>query len=387
MTIRRETDMRQPYNRPALSGRITCCLAVLALIALPVAASENEPEGQGYRVEHLMKQQDVIFGFDFLPDGDILFTERGGALRRLHPRSGRITSISGIPAVAAGGQGGLLDVRLAADFATTARVYLTWSEPTSADQATTAWGDGVLAGSELRDFHRRFSADAISHNDIHYGSRLEFDDAGHLFVSIGERNERQQAQNPGVHNGKILRFNRDGTVPHDNPFSNQPGIRAEIWSLGHRNPQGLAFDPATRSLWEAEFGPQGGDEINRIQPGRNYGWPVITYGREYHGPRIGEGTEKPGMEQPVTYYTPSISPSGIGLYTGNRFPAWQGNLFVATLSGQQLRRLVLRDGRVVQQEILLDDRGWRFRQVRTGPDGYLYFSTDDGRIGRLVPDR
>jgi glucose/arabinose dehydrogenase len=387
MTIRRETDMRQPYNRPALSGRITCCLAVLALIALPLAASENEPEGQGYRVEHLMKQQDVIFGFDFLPDGDILFTERGGALRRLHPRSGRITSISGIPAVAAGGQGGLLDVRLAADFATTARVYLTWSEPTSADQATTAWGDGVLAGSELRDFHRRFSADAISHNDIHYGSRLEFDDAGHLFVSIGERNERQQAQNPGVHNGKILRFNRDGTVPHDNPFSNQPGARAEIWSLGHRNPQGLAFDPATRSLWEAEFGPRGGDEINRIEPGRNYGWPVITYGREYHGPRIGEGTEKPGMEQPVTYYTPSISPSGIGLYTGNRFPAWQGNLFVATLSGQQLRRLVLRDGRVVQQEILLDDRGWAFRQVRTGPDGYLYFSTDDGRIGRLVPDR
>ncbi|MGI9212200.1 MAG: PQQ-dependent sugar dehydrogenase [Methylococcaceae bacterium] len=343
-----------------------------------------QSEGMTYEVERLIKQSDVIWGFDFLPDGDILFTERGGMLKRLNPRTGRITVMEGAPAVAAGGQGGLLDVRLDPDFAQTHWVYLTYSEPLTANLKTTAWGRGRLDGDQLKDFRRLFSATATNDKSIHFGARIEFDGQNHLFVSVGERDERHKAQDLSVHNGKILRFNRDGTVPADNPLYGNNNTRPEVWSWGHRNPQGLAFNPMTQTLWSAEFGPMGGDEINQIRPGLNYGWPVITHGREYYGPGIGEGTEKPGMEPPVAYYVPSISPSGIGFYTGNRFPGWQGNLFVATLSGQHLRRLVIQDDRVVKQEVLLNDLGWRFRQVRTGPDGYLYFSTDDGRLARLV---
>lgn len=358
---------------------------LMLLTVLTPDAWAYQSEGMTYEVESLMKQSDVIWGFDFLPDGDILFTERSGMLKRLVPRTGRITVIEGVPAVAVGGQGGLLDVRLDPDFTQTHWVYLTYSEPLASSQKTTAWGRGRLDGNQLKDFRRLFSATATNDKSIHFGSRIEFDTQNHLFVSVGERDERHKAQDLSVHNGKILRFNRDGSTPSDNPLYGDTHARPEIWSWGHRNPQGLAFNPMTQTLWSAEFGPMGGDEINRIRSGVNYGWPVITYGREYYGPGIGEGTEKPGMEPPVAYYVPSISPSGIGFYTGTRFPAWQGNLFVATLSGQHLRRLVIKDDRVVKQEVLLNDLGWRFRQVRTGPDGYLYFSTDDGRMARLIP--
>lgn len=358
-------------------------LLLILFTAMTPGLRADESGDQAYTVESLMKQQDVIFGFDFLPDGDILFTERSGFLKRLNPRTGRVSLIEGTPAVASGGQGGLLDIRLAPDFATSPWVYLTWSEPVSAGKKTTAWGRGRLEGNRLQDFRRLFSAVEASQSDIHFGSRIEFDGDNHLFVSVGERNERDKAQDLAVHNGKILRFNRDGTVPADNPFVNRTGARPEIWSLGHRNPQGLAFDGHT--LWSSEFGPRGGDEINRIQSGLNYGWPVITYGREYYGPGIGEGNAKPGLEQPAAYYVPSISPSGIGFYSGRPFPAWQGNLFVASLSGRHLRRLVLQDGAVVRQAVLLADKGWALRQVRTGPEGYLYVSTDDGRIARLIP--
>lgn len=366
-------------------SQILVLLCTLGLMSLPGFAYESE--GQVFTVEPLTKQQDVIFGFDFLPNGDILFTERGGTLKRLNPRSGRVAVVSGTPAVAVGGQGGLLDVRLPPDFEQDPWVYLTYSESLGNGNKTTAWGRGRLEGDQLKDFQRVFSAHASNGNDIHFGARIEFDGQNHLFVSIGERNDRQKAQDLAYHNGKILRFNRDGSIPCDNPFHGKSGVLPEIWSLGHRNPQGLAFNAITQTLWSAEFGPMGGDEINRIRPGLNYGWPIITYGREYYGLRIGEGTEKPGLEQPIVYYVPSISPSGIGFYSGDSFPAWRGNLFVAALSGQQLRRLVIEGERVVRQEILLDDRGWAFRAVRSGPDGYLYFSTNDGRIARLVPEK
>jgi len=367
--------------------RIRFCLSLLvvALDVVSPGALGRESGGEVFEVETLTKQQDSIFGFDFLPGGDILFTERGGSLKRLELRSGRATLIAGTPEVAGGGQGGLLDVRVSPDFATTSRVYLSYSEPLGDGKKTTALGCGRLDGNTLSAFQWLFSAVEASDSSIHFGSRIEFDGQGHLFLSVGERNERDKAQRLAFHNGKILRFTMEGGVPADNPYRDRADARPEIWSLGHRNPQGLAFDPVSQTLWSAEFGPRGGDEINQIRPGLNYGWPVVTYGREYYGPGIGEGVAKPGMEQPVAYYVPSISPSGIGFYGGDSFPAWKGNLFVAALGGQHLRRLVLQKGQVMRQEILLDDLGWRFRAVRTGPDGRLYFSTDEGRMGRLQP--
>ena len=202
-------------------------------------------------------------------------------------------------------------------------------------------------------------------------------------MAIGDREAREKVQKFDSVNGKIIRLNEDGTIPKVNAQakSNHP----EIWSYGHRNPEGLAIDPKTGDLWEAEMGPRGGDELNLIKPGVNYGWPVITYGREYSGPKIGEGTEKEGMEQPVAYWVPSISPSGIGFYEGNIFPKWKGDLFMATLSGLHLRRLTIQDQKVTNQEVMLKELGFRFRNVRQGPDGHLYFSTDNGIIAKIVP--
>ncbi len=204
-------------------------------------------------------------------------------------------------------------------------------------------------------------------------------------MTVGDRNKRHQAQDLGFHMGKVIRLNIDGTIPDDNPFVNKPGAKPEIWSFGHRNPQGLVRDMRNNDIWLVEMGPRGGDELNLIQRGKNYGWPVVTYGREYFGPKIGEGVSKPGMEQPVEYWVPSISPSGAQFYWADAFPKWKMNLFMGTLSGTHLRRLVIQDRRVVHQEALLGDLGLRFRNVRTGPQGYLYFSTDDGKLARLVP--
>lgn len=342
-------------------------------------------EGQTVRMQILSQQDDVIWGFDFLPDGRILFTERAGHLRLLDPEKGMVQNIEGSPRVTRQGQGGLLDIRVHPDFGRSGWIYLTYSESVG-DKMTTALGRGRLEGTELREFQKLFSAFEPNSNEIHFGSRIEFDGAGHIFMSVGDRNERDKAQSLNYDNGKILRLNEDGTAAAGNPFAQSPSARPEIWTYGHRNPQGLARHPATGELWSSEFGPRGGDEINRISPGANYGWPVITFGREYWGPRIGEGTAKVGMEQPVVYYVPSISPSGIAFYTGEAFPGWKHNLFVATLSGQHLRRLVIENGKVLKQEELLKDLDLKFRQVRPGPDGLLYFSTDDGKIGRLVPD-
>jgi glucose/arabinose dehydrogenase len=348
------------------------------------AGAVQESEVQKFVVETLAEREDVIWGFDFLPDGRIVFTEAGGKLVLLDPKTRWTQTVNGVPVVVRAGQGGLLDVRAHPDFARNRQLYLTYSEDAGGGNKTTALGLGRLEGTELRDYRKLFSAVEPSGEKIHFGSRLEFDGAGHLFMSVGERNDRHRAQDLRYDNGKILRFNLDGSIPPDNPFAKTPSARPEIWSYGHRNPQGLARNPATGELWSAEFGPRGGDEINLIRAGANYGWPVITYGREYYGPAIGEGTARPGMEQPVVYWVPSISPSGIGFYAGDRFPRWKGDLFVAALSGQHLRRLSF-DGKTVRQEVLLGDLGWRFREVRQGPDGLLYFSTDEGRLGRLVP--
>lgn len=352
---------------------------------LLLAASALAADGPAYTVEVLLQGRGVIWGFDFLPDGRILLTEREGALILFDPKSKKAVEVPGAPEVRARGQGGLLDVKLHPDFAKNGWAYLAYSEPVRGG-ATTALGRGKLAGGKLAGFTPLFSAQEPNRNDIHYGTRIVFD-GPHLFMTVGDRNDRHKAQDLGHHNGKVLRLTHDGQAAPGNPFEETAGALPEIWSYGHRNPQGLALRPGTRELWSCEFGPRGGDELNLIRPGRNYGWPVVTYGREYWGPKIGEGTHKKGMEQPVAHWTPVISPSGMNFYDGKAFPAWKGSLFIANLSSTHLRRLTLQGTKVVAEESLLGDKNWRFRHVRQGPDGYLYFSTDEGRLARLVPER
>lgn len=357
---------------------------ILFISSSAQSASEKnyQSAGEAFRFEILTQQKDVVWGFDFINEDQLIFTERGGALRSLNLKSKTVSNIDGVPIVYASGQGGLLDVRVHPK--EKSKIYFSFSEPTK-DGATTALAFAILQGASLTNFKKIFSAHQPNLNTIHFGSRIEFDGKGHLWLSIGDRDQRDRAQSLNFHNGKIIRLNEDGSIPADNPFSKDKTIKPEVWSYGHRNPQGLVRNTKTGELWEAEMGPRGGDELNLIRAGLNYGWPVITYGREYYGPKIGLGTSKEGMEQPIAYWVPSISPSALTIYTGHRFPKWQDNIFIGTLSGQHLRRLRLENSRVVEQEALLNDLQLRIRNVRTGLDGYLYFSTDDGKIARLVP--
>ncbi len=333
-----------------------------------------------FTFEVLLQQKDVVWGFDFLTDKQIIFTERGGALRVLDIDSKKVTDISGVPKVWVKGQGGLLDVRISPKKRNI--IFLTYSEPVG-EKATTAFATAKLDKNKLTNFKKIISAHEASEEEIHFGSRIEFDGKGHVFVTMGERNARTHVQDMSYHRGKVLRFNEDGTVPKDNPLVGKKDAKPEIWSWGHRSNQGLTRHPETGDIYLVEMGPRGGDEVNLIKKGANYGWPDVTYGREYYGPRIGV-TEKEGVEKPLVYWVPSISPSGANFYTGTKFINWKNNLFIGTLSGQHLRRIVLDKGKVIAQEELLNDLSFRIRNVRTGPDGALYISTDDGKIARLV---
>jgi glucose/arabinose dehydrogenase len=292
-----------------------------------------------------------------------------------------------LPEIAAHGQGGLLDVALHPDFAGNGLVYLSY-----AAQDVEGYGTevvrGRLDGNVLRDTEVIFRAEPKSGGGRHFGSRLVFHGDGRLFITLGDRGERNRAQDLGDHAGSVVRLADDGGVPADNPFAGRAGARGEIFSLGNRNVQGAALHPETGELWAHEHGPQGGDELNVIRAGINYGWPVITYGVEYGiGTAIGEGTSKQGMAQPLHYWVPSIAPSGMAFYTADRFPAWRGNLFVGSLKFRQLVRLVLEGEQVVHEERMLDDVLGRIRDVRQGPDGLLYLLTDapDGVLARIEP--
>lgn len=353
-------------------------MPLAAALALSLALRAVAAPSASFEVETLARTRDVIWGFDFLPDGRIIFTERGGRLVLWDPKTRAISEVEGAPPVRDRGQGGLLDVKLHPGFAKNRWVYLTWSHPVP-DGAATAFGRGRLEGAKLAGFERLFLSNAGGNRGEHFGSRIVFD-GPHVYVSLGERGRREDAQKPGRHNGKIVRLSHDGKPAG----ADIPGAAPGVWSLGHRNPQGLALRPGTNELWDAEFGPRGGDELNLVIEGANYGWPVATYGREYHGPRIGKPSEE-GMRGPDAHWTPSISPSGLAFYDGAAFPQWRGSAFLACLSGSEIRRVTFKDGKPAGQESLLDDLGWRFRMVRQGPDGLLYFSTDDGRLARLKP--
>jgi glucose/arabinose dehydrogenase len=328
------------------------------------------------------------WGMAFLPDGRLLVTERPGRLRIVGTDGKVGEPLEGVPAVSATGQGGLLDVQLDPEFAQNRLVYLSYAEPREGGNGT-AVARGTLGERGLDGVQVIFRQDVTINGRHHFGSRLVFDRSGRLFVTLGDRNsERARAQTLDSHIGKVVRIERDGKVPADNPFVGREGAKPEVWSYGHRNVQGAALHPATGELWTHEHGPRGGDELNRTLAGRNYGWPLVTYGVEYSGKTISESPTAPGIEPPVHYWVPSIATSGLLFYTGDRFPQWRGNAFVGGLSSQQVSRLEMDGNRVVREEVLFKGViGQRVRDVEQGPDGLIYLLSDqpDGQLLRIEP--
>jgi aldose sugar dehydrogenase len=375
-----------------LVSRPASALAALAFLALPALAQEAPRSPTPSAVKLPARVIDVArglqhpWGLAFLPDGRMLVTERPGRLRAV-TRGGQVSEpLAGVPEVVARGQGGLLDVALSPSFAQDRLVYLSYSEPGEGG-AGTAVARGRLGERGLEDTQVIWRQQPKVSGPNHWGSRLVFRPDGTLFVTLGDRFAyRDRAQDLAVTIGKIVRINADGSVPRDNPFVGRDGARPEIWSYGHRNIQSAALD-ATGQLWTVEHGARGGDELNNPQPGRNYGWPVITYGVDYSGARIGVGPSRPGMEQPIYYWDPVIAPSGALFYTGDAFPDWRGDLFVGSLVPGCLVRLRIDNHRVVGEERYLADLGARIRDVRQGPDGLIFLLTDSprGRILRLEP--
>ena len=365
-----------PDQRPAAAGQTRACAA-------PVSAAVN--------VTVLARGLDHPWAVEPLPDGALLVTERAGRLRIVSADGTLGQPIAGLPAVDARGQGGLLDVALSPGFASDRTIYWSYAEPRDGGNATSV-ARGVLSADRSRVEQVRVILRALPtyDGDKHFGSRLTFGPDGMLYVTLGERSDRgmrPQAQQLGSHMGKVLRVAPDGSAPADNPFVGQTGARPEIWTLGHRNVQAAAFDAQGR-FWVVEMGTQGGDELNLVERGKNYGWPVIAYGEEYSGQPINDGiTARTGLEQPVYYWDPVIAPSGAQWYSGSAFPAWRGNLFVGALKDRALVRLVFEGARVVGEERLLTDRKQRVRDVRQGPDGLLYLVTDesDGQLWRISP--
>jgi len=341
-------------------------------------------------VESVAKGLENPWGMQFLPDGRLLVTERPGRMR-IVSKDGKLSKpIAGVPEVAFYGQGGLLDVLLAPDFDKTGNIYFAYGEPREGDKNATSVARAKLVldddSGHLEDVKVIFRQEPAMKSKFHFGSRLVWAPDGTLFITTGDRNHlKDEAQNPANTVGKVVRINPDGSIPDDNP--KLEGWAPEVWSIGHRNIQGAALRPETGELFTLEHGPRGGDELNLTEKGKNYGWPVITYGINYDGSTITDLKEKEGLEQPVYYWVPSIATSGLAFYDGDLFPEWKGNVFVGGLGGERVERLVLDGNKVVAAEVLLNNRGDRIRDVRQGPDGALWLLTDhkDGEVLRVVP--
>ncbi len=358
---------------------------MLALLGLgPAFAADPAPSA--YRTVTVATGLENPWGMAFLPDGRMLVTERPGRLRIVSPEGKISPPVSGLPKIAAVGQGGLLDVALHPDFKTNKLVYFSYSEPGAGGQGTAA-ARGRLEGNALKDVRVIFRQKPKLSSVVHFGSRLVFAPDGTLYISMGDRGRMERAQDTRNHQGTIARVNDDGSIPKDNPFVGRADALPEIYTYGNRNVQGMALNPWTGIVWAQEHGPKGGDEVNILKPGANYGWPAITYGIDYDGSAISNLTQKEGMEQPLLHWTPSIAPSGMAFYDGDKFPHWKGDLFVGALKDRHLRRVDLDGGKVVRQEILLKELNERIRDVRAGPDGYLWVLTDarDGKLIRIEP--
>lgn len=393
---------------PATAQRPAPWWAVLAALAVTAAAPPSPAVGQGpvfraergpYRVSTVVPELQDPWSMAWLPNGDMLVTERPGRLRVVRGGVLQPESIAGVPPVRYGGQGGLLDVVLHPDFATNQLVYLSYSKPNAeGTEGTTAVVRGRLVGNRLEGVEEIFEARAWSRGEAHYGSRLAFDEDNYLFITVSDRavdplsvpRDQHPAQDLSNHQGTVVRLHDDGRVPSDNPFVNRAGALPEIWSYGHRSLQGLAFDPQTGDLWASEHGAQGGDELNLILPGRNYGWPVVGFGVNYGGQTIHAERQRDGMMDPVQHWTPSIGPSGLMIYDGDRFPEWRGSAFVGGLSGLQIARVPLiaegegyMVGRLERPPLMLGFG--RIRDIRQGPDGFIYVAIDDRQGGTMTP--
>jgi aldose sugar dehydrogenase len=382
-TFFRATDL----CRAALAA--SCVMAATASVHAQSAATVVATEKARVRLETVADGLDRPWGLAFLPDGRALVTEKPGRLR-LVAVDGRLSEpMKGLPEVDPNRQGGLLDVAVDPEFAKNGTIYLSYTEPRGEGRNGTSVARARLGRTGLEDVRVIFRQEPALGGGHHFGSRLVFRDDGTLFITLGDRsNGRELVQKLDTHIGKVVRIDRDGKAPADNPFRNQPGARPELWSIGHRNIQGAAIDPATGELWTNEHGPRGGDELNLTRGGENYGWPLVSHGVEYSGTSVGPRTEAPGLVSPVHYWVPSIGTSGLAVYSGPKFPAWQGNMFVGGLVSMDVARLELRNGKVVHEERLFrKELGKRIRTVVTGPDGALYLLTDegDGQIVRVVP--
>lgn len=372
--------------RFAIAAMISLALSTPALSVMTDAPKASKSQ---VKVETVAKGLEHPWGMQFLPDGRILVTERPGRMRIVGKDGAISKPIGNVPPVAAYGQGGLLDVALAPDFATSGTLFFSYAEPRSNGESATAVARAQLvedAGlARLEDVTVIFRQQPGFANGLHFGSRIVVAPDGKLFVTLGERFQMQYAQDLSRHWGKVIRINADGTVPDDNPFVGKTGARPEIWSYGHRNPQAAALHPQTGELWVVEHGARGGDEVNIARKGLNYGWPVISYGAHYSGEAIRR--EREGTEQPLYYWDPSIAPSGMAFYTSDLAPQWKGNLFVGALALTHLSRLVLDGEAVTGEEKLLEDLNARIRDVRQGPDGAIYVATDSpqGQILRVTP--
>ena len=359
------------------------CYFALSFMPHSVLAEEDTD----YRITSIATDLGVAWGMVFLTPETMLITEREGYLLKLDLHTGNISDIAGVTwDIVTLGQGGLLDVAIADDYQQTGWIYFSYSKPVEG-QSVTALARAKLLEDELVEWQDLFISQSRSPTSIHFAGRIAFDNQGHVFLSIGDRGVRDNAQDRTNHAGTIVRLNMNGNIPEDNPFIQDDKALDEIWSYGHRNPQGLFFNNKTQQLWSIEHGPRGGDEINLIEKGKNYGWPTISYGKEYLSfAAVGEGTHKEGMEQPIKVYVPSIAPSSLIQYQGELFEGWQGNLVSGALKLQHLNRIQLdENNNVVAEHRLLSSLKERIRNIIESPDGVLYLSTDSGSILKMTP--
>jgi aldose sugar dehydrogenase len=370
-----------------LKNSILGSLMLLFLMTAGSCRAEDTASGN-IRPVTVADGLDHPWSIAFLPDGEFLVTERSGKLLHIKP-DGKKTDISGMPEVHSRGQAGLFDVATAPDFISSGIIYLSYAgsgpggNNTELVRAKVSLDEMLLMEKQVI-----FRASPKVSGNNHYGGRILFAPDGALFLTLGDRFEyRNEAQNTSNHLGAIVRLNPDGSIPADNPLKDKSDARPEIYSYGHRNVQGIALQPGTGLIWSHEHGPRGGDEVNILKAGANYGWPAVTFGEEYSGGKISDKTSAPGMEDPVLHWTPSIAPSGMTFYSGSHFPEWQGDIFLGALAGQHLRRLKVQGTKIIGEEILMEGIRERIRDVRSGPDGFLYILTDSsaGRLIRLEP--
>ena len=372
---------------PVIFFFLTVFVSKLAAKEAGKVVLAQESEGMSFQVEEMASGLGIPWAMAFLNPYEMIFTQRDGPISIFSPNAGKITRLKGGPArIKHGGQGGMLDVALPPNYAPGGWIYFTYSREENGKGVTTL-ARARRENNRLKDWQDLLVTLSATKKTIHYGSRIAFDDAGHIYFTVGDRGVRPNAQNLSNHAGTVLRVNMDASVPKDNPFVSIKDSLPEIFSFGHRNPQGIVYDFSNKRLWAIEHGPRGGDEINLILPGRNYGWPVISYGKEYWGPiQVGEGKAKKGMEQPKKYYDPSIAPGSLLLYTGNAFPKWKGNLMAGALKLQHLNRLAVDPaGNIISEERLLKALNARIRAMAQSPEGWIYLSADSGYIYRIKP--